>query len=108
MESKILNGYYSKRAQHKYMASLQLNGSHICSSGMFQKGFLLTIGSCAWSIGHSVKKKLHKATAVLGDSSLQKGQRVNILKIAYMAISELHDAMPLKSDYESGVIMVCR
>ena len=66
------------------MASLQLNGHHVCSSALFKKGFLITAGECARYIAQRVKQGKQKHTAVLGDRDLRAGQRVNVLKLAYI------------------------
>ena len=81
------------------MASLQLNGSHICSSSMFQKGFLISTGECAWHIGNGIQKRMQRATAVVGHFDLKKGQRINILKVAYFSTYYRHE-------HEVGIIMV--
>ena len=83
------------------MASLQLNKEHICSSGIFQVGFLLTTGDCAWYIGKGIQKYRKRATAVLTGLNLKSGQRVDIFKVAYY---------PNFEDYESefGIVMVSR
>ena len=83
------------------MVSLQLEGSHICSSTLIQKGFLLTARDCARDIGIGIQQKLQKATAVIGDINLKTGQRVNIQKVAFYITR-----MNLKN--EIGVIMVDR
>ena len=87
--------------EYTYVTSLQLNGSHVCSSGLFKKGFLLTTIECAQIIGIGIEEKLQKATAVLGDSSLRTRQRVDIVKIAYYDTSQYEK-------YEIGVVMVSR
>ena len=66
------------------MASLQLNGHHICSSSLFKKGFLLTAGECARYIAWRVKLGKQKHTAVLGDRDLKAGQRVHVSKLAHI------------------------
>ena len=81
------------------MASLQLNGIHICSSGLFQEGFLLTTGTCAYNILNSMTKKGQTGTALLGDSDLKKGQRVLILEISYTSKKKL-------GIYDLGLVMV--
>ena len=90
------------------MASLQLNNTHICSSGMFQKNFLITIALCAWHIAYAMDNKNQKATAVLGNINLKNGQRVNILKIAYQSSCKIFGSTRPSSDYDVGVVMVCR
>ena len=81
------------------MASLQLNGSHICSSGIFQAGFLLTTCECACNIGIGIELEKRRATAVFANPNLKDGRRIDILKIAYYTTCENFDS-------ETGVIMV--
>ena len=83
LENKLLYGNLAEEGKHKYMASLQLNGKHICSSSMFQVGLLLTTGFCACEIGEGIQLKHEKATAVLSASNLKIGQRIDILKLGY-------------------------
>ena len=82
MESKIINGDPTIR-EHKYMASLQLENVHICSSALIKEGFVVTTGECALFIETGKHQRGQKAIAVLGDSNLSKGQRVEIEKIAF-------------------------
>ena len=105
LRSKILNGDPSQTEEHKYTVSLQLDGSHICGSGLFQKGFLLTTALCAWYIGIGIQKEMKRATAVLGDVNLRKGQRIYILKVAYQCVCSFGSSCPIR-DYDIGVIMV--
>ena len=100
-ESKVLNGELAKKGGHRYMASLQLNEKHICSSGIFQTGFLLTTGHCAFNMGQGIETSQKKGTAVLADLNLKNGQRIDIFKVAYFSSYELYD-------FEIGVIMVDR
>ena len=108
MKSKILLGETIEGGAHKYMASLQLNGSHICGSSMFQRKFLITTALCAWFIGKSIEKKKEKATAVLGNSNLLRGQRVFICKIAYLTSFGMSISTRPFDDYDIGVVMVSR
>ena len=87
------------------MASLQLNGLHICSSGMFQNGFLLTTNICAWYIGEGIEEDLQRGTAVLGNSDLKIGQKINIFKIAYVTEFYTSSRRP-RNDHDVGLIMV--
>ena len=66
------------------MASLQLNGHHVCSSALIKKGFLLTAGQCLRYIGQRIRIHHQKNSAVLGDRDLRSGQRINVLKLAYI------------------------
>ena len=66
------------------MASLQLNGYHVCSSVLFKQGFLLTAGDCSRYIARHMNQGKKKHTAVLGDRDLKAGQRVNVLKLAHI------------------------
>ena len=99
LESKLLYGNPAEEGKHKYMASLQLNGDHICSSSMFQVGLLVTTALCAWSLGQGIQRKLERATAVFSDFDLQTGQRIDIFKIAYY--STYH-----RQEYEIGIVKV--
>ena len=105
-KSKIFNGNLAQEGEQNYMASLQLNGSHICSSGFYKKGFLITSALCAWHIGVGIQKEMKRATAVLGDVNLKNGQRVNILKIAYYTQWHVDKSNPPTNEYDSGVVMV--
>ena len=99
LESKILYGRHVAKQKHKYIASLQLNGVHICSSGFFQEGFLLTTGTCAYNMLKGMTKEGQAATALLGDSDLEKGRRVVILDVSYTSKKKL-------DDYDLGLVMV--
>ena len=107
MESKIFNGE-SPQEEYKYIASLQLNDSHICGSSMIQKGFLLTSSQCAWCIGHGIEREMRRATAVIGNTKLKNGQRVNILKIAYFINGHSNHTIWSKNDQDVGLVMVSR
>ena len=102
---RIFNGELPHDEEYKYTVSLQLDGSHVCGSGLFQKGFLITTASCASYIGIGIQKKMKRATAVLGDVNLKKGQRIYILKLAYQTTTAFGSICGI-SDYDVGVIMV--
>ena len=106
LESKIFNGKPASNGEYKYIASLQLDKQHICSSGLFKKGFLLTTAECSWRIENGMRHKGQTATAVLGDINLQKGKRVRILKAAYSEYFIIHDPLYLNNFRDLGVIMV--
>ena len=84
MEGKIFHLRLAEKNEFKYMASLQLNGHHVCSSALFKKGFPLTAGECLRHIAQRIKQEKQKNTAVLGDRDLKAGQRVNVLKLAHI------------------------
>ena len=107
LKSKVLNGIPAEE-EYKYLASLQLDGKHICSSGLFKEGYLLTSGDCAWFIGESIKNGRQRATAVLGNLNLQKGQRIDVKIISYFKEVGIDYATRPNSNYEVGVIMVCK
>ena len=98
LESKIIGGT-SAREEHTYVASLQLNGIHICASGLFQERFLLTIGPCASYMLDGINNKNKTGTAVLGNVNMRKGQRADILNILYIS----HEA---NDERNVGVVMV--
>ena len=106
MESKILNAHPEKHNEYKHVASLQLNDSHICSSGLFKERLLLTTGECAWYMGLGIKEHKQKGTAVFGDLDSNDGQRINIFKIAYFDGIKFINTMSVKYNYEIGVVMV--
>ena len=99
LESKILKGFIPEKGEHKYVASLQLNKYHVCSSTMIQLGFLLTTGYCAWYIGNGIEMELKKATAVFTHLSLNEGHRIYISKIAYYSTYIIRE-------WELGIVMV--
>ena len=82
-ESKIFKGKPVREGEYTFVVSLQLNGVHICSSGIFQKGFLLTLRSCASYMLNCMNKKMKTATAVFGNSDLKKGQTAFIKDISF-------------------------
>ena len=88
------------------MASLQLDNQHICSSGLFKKGFLLTTAACAWQIKSRMKRKGQTATAVLGDINLNKGKRTSILDAAFDSLFEITEQSCLNNLWDYGVVMV--
>ena len=106
MQSKIFNGYPARQEEYKHVASLQLNDSHICSSGLFKERFLLTTGECAWYMGVGMKDNKEKGTAVFGDLDSKDGQRINIFKVAYHDEIKITNTMSMKYNYEIGVVMV--
>ena len=83
MESKIFNGKPAIREEHKYMASLQLETVHICSSALIKEGFVVTTGECALFIEVGMQKTPQTGFAVIGDTDILKGQRAKIEKFAY-------------------------
>ena len=93
--------------EYKSMASLQLDGKHICSSGIFHEGFLATTGQCAWNIKYGMLD-YRKATAVLGESDLKKGQRVTIVKVTYDSRFEMSNERHRNSNFDLGVVKVSR
>ena len=99
MESKIIKGKFSERAEYNSIASLQVDGKHICSSGLFKKGFLLTAGECAIYIEDCAVLEKQKATAVIGDMHLNKGKRIDIVGYAHFTKHGVYDN-------DIGVIMV--
>ena len=76
LESKIKGGYPSmnQKDEYSFIASLQINNSHICCGGMFQLGFLVTAAECAIEI----QKEQQEAYAVIGYFELTKGDRLHI------------------------------
>ena len=106
MESKIFNGYPARHEEYKHVASLQLNDSHICSSGLFKERFLLTTGDCALHIARGIKDRNEKGTAVFGALDLKDGQRVNIFKVAYLDGIQFANTRLMNNIYEIGVVMV--
>ena len=44
--SKISNGNIGRTEVHLYMASLQINRNHICSTTMFQPNFFISSATC--------------------------------------------------------------
>ena len=82
-ESKICKGKPAGEGEYTFVVSLQLNGVHICSSGFFQKGFLLTLRSCASYMLNCINKKMKTGTALFGDSDLKKGQKALIKDISF-------------------------
>ena len=50
---------------------------------MFQEGYLLTSGECAWYIEYGMKHKYQDGTAVIGDLNLKEGKRIQILGVEY-------------------------
>ena len=85
------------------MASLQVDNYHICSSGLFKKGFLLTTAECSEYIASCVNQEKRKGTAVLGGLNLKDGQRVNLLHFAYTANDKSY-----KYHGDVGIVMVGR
>ena len=108
LENKLFGGETAEIENTKYMASLQLDDEHICSAGLFKKGFLITLGQCGWFIENGVKTKNQKGTAVLGNENLEDGQKVNILKIAYHPRFRMYNSARLNNVYDFAVIMVGR
>ena len=106
MGSKILNAYPEKHIKYNHVASLQLNDSHICSSGLFKERLLLTTGECAWYMGVGMKDNKEKGTAVFGDLDSKDGQRINIFKVAYLDEIKFINTMNMKYNYEIGVVLV--
>ena len=88
------------------MASLQIDGKHICSSAIFKWDLLLTTGVCAWHIGNAMKKESKKCTAVFGNSNLKNGQRVDILEVANHPRFMFDDYTNLNKHLDIGVVMV--
>ena len=82
-ESKIFKGQPAGEGEYTFLVSLQLNGVHICSSGIFQKGFLLTLRSCASYMLNCMNKQMKTATAVFGNSDLKKKQTALIKEISF-------------------------
>ena len=108
LQSKIVSGLPSFNGEYKYMASLQLDGKHICSSGIIQEGFLLTTGECAWHIKDGMDFEKKKGTAVLGSSNLEEGQKIDIIKIAVNVRFLSGAPFTINKPYDFGIIMVCQ
>ena len=85
-ESKIFDGNPARKGEYTFIASLQLNEVHICTSGFFQRGFLLTTKSCGIHMLDGMTKKHKTGTAVIGNFNLKQGQRTIILEILYPSI----------------------
>ena len=92
--------------RYKFVASLQLDGKHICSSGLFQVNLLLTTGECAWCIEYGMKNEKLSGSAVLGHSNLKKGQRVDILKFAHNPRFKICNAARVNNFHDFAVILV--
>ena len=106
LQSRIIHGNPPKRKQYQYTASLQLDGKHICSSGLFKKGLLLTTGVCAWYIKFGIEKERQKGTAVIGNENLEKGQRINVLSVRHHSRFVFNDSSILDNYLDFGVIKV--
>ncbi|KAJ8246732.1 hypothetical protein GJAV_G00254770 [Gymnothorax javanicus] len=63
-DSSIIGGRKAKPNSRPYMASLQINGSHVCGGFLVREDFILTAGHC---FNHG-----RKMTAVLGTENLKK------------------------------------
>ena len=61
---------------------------------------------CAWYIGQGIEQRLQKATAVLGNSNLKNGQRINILKIAFQSHCSIKNSTCPRNDNDAAIIMV--
>ena len=66
----------------------------------------MTTSLCAWFVGNGIEKNNQRATAVIGNSNLQKGQRINILKVAYPSVCDIYGAKCPRHDYDVGIVMV--
>ena len=105
LKSKIINGVRGAE-ENRHIASLQLNNIHICSSGLFAVDYLLTTGKCAWHIENGMQKKFQKGTAVVGNTDLRRGQRINIFKVGYHHRFQIYNLLRLNNIYDVGVIRV--
>ena len=63
-----------QKDEYSFIASLQINNSHMCCACMFQLGFLITAARCAIKI----QKEQEEAYAVMGHFELNKGERLQI------------------------------
>ena len=102
LQSKLINAEAKEDGKHLYMASLQKNDMHICSSGIFRKGFLISTAHCAGLIEYAINTN-ESVSAVLGHDNLDKGMRYDILGV------KLHQKYlnGVKFyNYDIGVVMV--
>ena len=105
-ESRIVLSETAGQGEHKCMASLQLDGKHICGSGMFRKGLLLTTGECTWHIKNNLNRSTKKATAVLGNTNLKKGQRIDIIEAVHHPRFLIDDNKYLNNFCDFGIVRV--
>ena len=77
-----MHGRPVREEEHTYLASLQLNEDHVCSSSLFKEGFLLTTKPCGSHLLDGMTKKNKTGTAVLGNFNFKTGQRIIILEIS--------------------------
>ena len=99
LESKIFEKDLEFEEEHTYIASLQLNDDHICSSVLFQEGFLLTTGPCAISMFNGIIKQNKTGNALFRNSNSRTWQKSEILRVAYLSEEKAED-------YNIGVVMV--
>ena len=64
----------------------------MCSSGFFQKGFLLTTRSCGLRMLDGMTKENKTGTAVFGNLNLNQGQRTIILEILHPFIKRYEES----------------
>ena len=88
------------------MGSLQLNGSHICSSCLYKEDILLTTGQCAWQIENGMKHKDQKATVVFSHPSWEFAQRIDIWRIAFHPRFRINNESRLHNYCDLAVIQV--
>ena len=78
MEGKILTGNLPENQKNQlFMASLQINRTHICGAGMFQLGYLISTDACV----KKIRKGRYAADVVMGHNDLDKGERLEILDL---------------------------
>ena len=112
LESKIYNGKDAQEGTHEYMASLQLEGHHICSSGIIADNLLISSGQCVEYIESKIKHTAKLAWALLGHVELNKGERYDIQNLMYHpSYIHVHYLTKVKTrdyDYDVGIVMVGR
>ena len=86
------------------MASLQLDGKHICSASMFEIGFLLSSANCVRYIRG--QRHILKDTAVIGSSCLLEGVRYDIIDLIVHPQFNFSSAPPKHGNFDVGVVMV--
>ena len=91
------------------MASLQLNGHHVCGSGIFSENSLVTSGQCVDYIKEQIKNTSQRATAVLGHVDLSKGNIYDIQNLVYHPDYKIWKGPrrgSLNLNYDFGIVLV--
>ena len=106
LDSKIINGNLANETELPYMASLQIEGKHICGGCLISEEHVLSSAQC---IIHILKYGGHNfinATVVIGVTDLSKNGIIHTIRYVHHFHYTRNNEFIVEEAYDVGLILV--